>query len=180
LHPYQICCRPNILALNFGSTLTTNIVLLLFFTALACVLLFCFHRETNSSAKLAHLEGFQEPKRSSGWGLVVTTFLLTIIYLPLSTVAVHVITWSDELWVVPNPYTNATTSPPVVAPLGPASEFRDALDFCWTTTMKKDQVNFAPPIVIMAIVLFFGVSIVIPASLTTHITLSYRFGFQSP
>ncbi|KAI0032741.1 hypothetical protein K488DRAFT_78307 [Vararia minispora EC-137] len=160
---------PNVIALNFGSSLTTNVVLLVFFSLLSGILLFFFSRETSTCAKLARSEGFQGPKRTGGWGLIVTTFLLTIIYLPLSTVAVHVMTWSDDLWVVPNPYTNATTSPPVVASLGPAAEYRDPLDFCWTTTMRKDQVNFAPVIVILAIALFFSLSVWFPITLNRAI-----------
>jgi hypothetical protein len=33
------------------------------------------------------------------------------------------------------------------------------LDFCWTTTMRKDEINYAPVIVIVASLLFFGVRV---------------------
>jgi len=122
------------------------------------VLLFLFYRETSACSKFARAEAFQGPRRDSGWGLVLTTFLLSIIYLPLCTVAVHVIAWSDDLWVVPNPYINATSNPPILPPLGPPAEYREPLDFCWTTTMRKDEINFAPLIVTIATLLFFGVS----------------------
>ena len=126
---------------------------------LAGVFLYLFHRATSPCLQYSKFEGFQtQDKRNSGWSIIFATSMLTIIYLPLSTMAVHVITWSDDLWAVPNPYTNATTSPPVVAPLGPADEYRDPLDFCYTTTMKKNEINFGPIIVIMAIVIFVGVS----------------------
>lgn len=87
------------------------------------------------------------------------SFLLTAIYLPLSTMAIHVLVWSDDLWVVPNPYTNATTFPPVLPPLGPSDEFRDPLDFCWTTTMERNEINWAPVVVIIAVVCLCAVSI---------------------
>ena len=72
--------------------------------------------------------------------------------------AVHVMVWSDDLWVVPNPYVNATTLPPQLPPLGPASEFRGPLDFCYTTTMERNQINYAPAVLIIAIISFLGVS----------------------
>jgi len=71
--------------------------------------------------------------------------------------AVHVITWSDDLWPVPNPYLNSTTNPPTVVPLGPSDQFRDPLDFCYTTTMKKNEINFAPAVFIMAIIILSAV-----------------------
>ncbi|KAF7347866.1 hypothetical protein MVEN_01544400 [Mycena venus] len=103
---------------------------------------------------------------NNGTVLVIITFLLAVIYLPLSTLAVHVLVWSQDLWIVPNPYTNATSFPPVVPPLGPSSEYKDPLDFCWTTTMKRDEVNWAPVLIILA---FFVV-----ASLTVWFPLALR------
>lgn len=87
---------------------------------------------------------------------MIVTFVLTVIYLPLSTMAVHVLVWSDDLWAVPNPYTGTTASL-TSEPLGPSDEFRDPLDFCYTTTMLRNEVNWAPVIVILAIVSFIGV-----------------------
>ncbi|KAI0322650.1 hypothetical protein OF83DRAFT_1048810 [Amylostereum chailletii] len=151
---------PNILALNFGTTLEQTVVFMLIFMTLAGILLFLFHHATSPCLRYSRFEAFQEPnKRNSGWSIVIATFLLTIIYLPLSTMAVHVITWSDDLWAVTNPYINATSSPPIVAPLGPSDEYREPLDFCYTTTMKKNEINFGPLIVIMAVMILAGVSI---------------------
>ncbi|KDQ63598.1 hypothetical protein JAAARDRAFT_119276 [Jaapia argillacea MUCL 33604] len=145
---------PNILALNFASTMTESIVYLLIFMAVACILLYLFHRATAESAQISVIEGLQRPtKPSSGWGIVIVSFLLTVIYLPLSTMAVHVLVWSQDLWAVPNPYINATTSPPQVVPLGPSDEYRDPLDFCWATTMKRNEVNWAPALFIIAAII---------------------------
>ncbi|KAJ8486761.1 hypothetical protein ONZ45_g14559 [Pleurotus djamor] len=99
------------------------------------------------------------------WGIVITTFLLTLIYLPLSTMAVNVLVWSEDLWAVPNYYRNATSFPPVVAPLGPPEEYREPLDFCWTTTMKKNEVNFAPVIIIISFLAFAGLTVWFPVAL---------------
>lgn len=167
--------RPNVLALNFASTVVQSMVFLVIFMVLSSALLFKFYFLSRNCERYRRSEGLQ-PADPEGkqWGLVVTTFLLTVIYLPLSTMAVHVLVWSDDLWVVSNPYTNATSFPPVVPPLGPSSEYRDPLDFCWTTTMKKNEVritslhvttgltfrlkiNFAPAIVILALVAVLSV-----------------------
>jgi len=150
-------CRPNILALNFATTLVQSLIFLVIFMGLAGLLLYAFHTSTAPCKRYSSLEGFQRPDRSSGRSIVITSFLLTVVYLPLSTLAVHVITWSDDLWAVPNPYLNSTTNPPVVAPLGPPDQFRDPLDFCYTTTMKKNEINFAPVVVIAAIMILFAV-----------------------
>jgi len=150
--------RPNILALNFASTLIQSLILLIILMAMAGLLLYIFQVSIAPCKRYSCLEGFQQPARSSGLRIVITSFLLTVIYLPLSTMAVHVITWSDDLWPVSNPYLNSTSNPPVVVPLGPSDQFRDPLDFCYTTTMKKNEINFAPVLLIMAIIILFAVS----------------------
>jgi hypothetical protein len=150
-------CRPNILALNFASILIQSLILLIIFMGLAALLLYGFYVSTIPCKRYSRLEGFQEPGRSHGRSTVITSFLLTVIYLPLSTMAIHVVTWSDDLWAVPNPYVNSTTNPPVVAPLGPSDQFRGPLDFCYTTTMKRDAINFAPVIVVLAIMILCAV-----------------------
>jgi hypothetical protein len=130
---------------------------------ISAILLFYFYRATLHYNRYNTIEGLQEPEHSgSKWGLVTVSFLLTVIYLPLSTLAVHVLVWSQDLWVVPNPYINATSSPPVVPPLGPPDVFRDPLDFCWTTTMVKNQINFAPVVFIISATAFCTVCIELP------------------
>ncbi|KAI0308006.1 hypothetical protein B0F90DRAFT_1621291 [Multifurca ochricompacta] len=156
---------PNILALNFASTLVQSLVFLIIFMGLAGLLLYAFYVSTAPCKYYGHLEGFQQPDRSSGRSVVITSFLLTVIYLPLSTMAVHVVTWSDDLWAVPNPYLNSTTRLPVIAPLGPSDKFRDPLDFCYTTTMKKNEINFAPVVFIIAIVTLCALTISYPLAL---------------
>ena len=127
--------------------------------SIAALMLLHFRRATTNCQRYNATEGLQEPEpKGAKWGLLIVTFLLTIIYLPLSTLAVHVLVWSQDLWVVPNPYVNATSNPPIVPPLGPQDAFRDPLDFCWTTTMAKSQVNFAPIVVIISALVFLTVS----------------------
>lgn len=89
------------------------------------------------------------------------SFVLTVLYLPLSTMAMHVVVWSDDLWVVPNPYTDSTVDPAELPLLGPAAEFRAPLDFCYTTTMKRNEINYAPVLVILALVSLIGVGLLL-------------------
>lgn len=128
--------------------------------AIAFGLLYYFYRARIRCDRYNTIEGLQQTEaEGSRWGLVTVTFLLTVIYLPMSTMAVHVLVWSQDLWVVPNPYINATSFPPDVPPLGPANEFKQPLDFCWTTTMKRNEVNYAPIIVILSVIVFASASI---------------------
>ena len=126
---------------------------------LSTALLYYFYRTTMHCDRYNSLEGLQQMEtKGRQWGLMIVTFLLTILYLPLSTMSVHVLVWSEDLWAIPNPYKNATTFPPVLPPLGPPNIFRDTLDFCWTTTMKRNEVNFAPIAVVFAGFVFLLVS----------------------
>jgi hypothetical protein len=146
--------RPNVLALNWASTTVQTLAFLLGFLVLCSVLLYLFRRVTAKFAELQALEGLQSPP-AGGIGRVAlpVTFVLVVLYLPVSTLAIRVLTWSEDLWAVPNPYANVTTTPVVIPPLGPMNEFRDPLDFCWTTTMRKDQINWAPALVSLALIL---------------------------
>lgn len=121
--------------------------------SIAGVLLYYFHHAISLCCRLGVPEGLQQPSyMKNRWTLLLMSFLLTAIYLPLSTMAVHVMVWSDDLWVVPNPYINATSSPPILPPLGPPAEFRDPLDFCWTTTMDRNEINYAPGVMLIALI----------------------------
>ncbi|TBU35329.1 hypothetical protein BD311DRAFT_745975 [Dichomitus squalens] len=165
---------PNILALNFASTLVQSLILLIILMVIAGVLLYCFMRMTSACCSAVVPEGIQPTTYlKNTWAVVLTSFVLTVIYLPLSTMAVHVLVWSDDLWAVQNPYTNATSLPPVVLPLGPPDEFRDPLDFCYTTTMLRNEINWAPAAVILALICFLGLTVWYPIHLHRTINLVY-------
>ncbi|KAK0506489.1 hypothetical protein EDD18DRAFT_1455799 [Armillaria luteobubalina] len=161
---------PNIIALNFASTLIQSLVYLIVFFAISSGLLYYFFRSALSCDRYTCIEGLQQTvQEGKRWALLIVTFILTVVYLPLSTMAVHVLVWSEDLWAVPNPYTNATSFPPIVASLGPADEYRDPLDFCWTTTMKKNEVNFAPVVVVLAAIVVLSLTIWFPIALRSVI-----------
>lgn len=141
------------LALNFASTLVQSLLFLLVFMAISTGLLWYFYRCTSRAAELQHAEGLQQPdQRAYGRAIVPVTFLLAVIYLPLSTMAIHVLVWSQDLWVVSIPSTIGSSWPPEVAPLGSPDEYRDALDFCWATTMKRNEINWAPALIFLAVI----------------------------
>ncbi|KAI0361534.1 hypothetical protein OH77DRAFT_1545714 [Trametes cingulata] len=161
---------PNVLALNFASSLVQSFILLAVLMIIAGILLFFWRRMTRACCSIIVPEGLQSTKYlKNSWGVVIVTFILTVIYLPLSTMAVHVLVWSDDLWAVPNPYDNATAASPTVTPLGPSDQYRDPLDFCYTTTMLRNEVNYAPVVVILAVVCFLGLTIWFPIHLHTAI-----------
>ncbi|TFK30404.1 hypothetical protein FA15DRAFT_579807 [Coprinopsis marcescibilis] len=157
---------PNILALNFASTLIQSLLYLVIFMSITACFLWYFYRSTLQCDRYNTLEGLQQTEsQGSQWGLVIVTFLLTVIYLPLSTMALHVVVWSEELWPVKNPYINTTTFPPSLDLLGPMAEYRDPLDFCWTTTMKRNEVNYAPILVSLGVIVFLILAIWFPLAL---------------
>lgn len=132
------------------------LVALMFITL--ALLLYMLH-VTKEASRIQVQEGFQPPSVPGGLGIIFVTFFLMVMYLPLSTMALHVIIWSSDLWVVPNPYINATSLPPVLEPLGPPEQYRDPLDFCWTTTMERNEVNFAPVVVVCALIVMASVRV---------------------
>ena len=164
--------RPNALALNFAKTAMGALVYLLVLMFITLALLFYMLYVTKEASRLQIQEGFQPPSVPGGLGIMFVTFVLMVLYLPLSTMALHVVIWSAELWVVPNPYINATSLPPVLEPLGPPEQYRDPLDFCWTTTMKRNEVNFAPAVVLCALIAIAMVNVIAYVSPGTFSYLS--------
>jgi hypothetical protein len=164
--------RPNALALNFAKTAMGALIYLLVLMFVTLALLFYMLYVTKEASRLQIQEGFRPPTVPGGLGIMFVTFVLMVLYLPLSTMALHVVIWSSELWVVPNPYINATSLPPVLDPLGPPEQYRDPLDFCWTTTMKRNEINFAPAVVLCALVAIAMVKFMAYGSLGTVSYLS--------
>ncbi|KAL5495406.1 hypothetical protein ACEPAI_869 [Sanghuangporus weigelae] len=161
---------PNVLALNFGTTFVQSTTVLAIFIVICMVLLYLFWSMTNRIQDQTVQEGFPpERQKSSGWGLIAVSFTLSVLYLPLSTVVTHALLWSQDFWTIPNPYVNATTDPPSLPPLGPPDEFFDPLDFCYTTTMKRNEVNFAPIIVIVSVASFTAMTVWFPLRLRSII-----------
>ncbi|KAH7318861.1 hypothetical protein B0J17DRAFT_773208 [Rhizoctonia solani] len=155
---------PNVLALNFGGKLLQSITFLGVLTIVSGGLLFWFYKLTGRWSPDATPEGLlsRDPARGTR-AIPFVSFILTVLYLPLSTLSIHAITWSSDFWPVENPYIKSET--PDLQPLGPSSEFHDPLDFCWTTTMRKDEINYAPVAVVLGILTLIFMTIWFPIRL---------------
>ncbi|CAG7849321.1 SubName: Full=Uncharacterized protein {ECO:0000313/EMBL:CCA70937.1} [Serendipita indica DSM 11827] len=154
---------PNILALNIPTKLTQSLIFLAIFMVICGFLLYRFYQVTNEYRPSAFREGLQARQPPATWGIIAVSFVLTVLYLPLSTIAMHGILWSSDFWVVPNPYQNGTKA--AVQLLGPPEVWRDPMDFCYTTTMRKDEVNYAPVIVAMSVATFILMTLWFPIRL---------------
>ena len=145
------------MALNFGTTVTRSTLFLGLFIIITVGLLFYFWSKTRKCGPSDVQEGFTSSSDGS-LRIIFVSFILSALYLPLSTILVHALVWSDDFWAVSNPYTNSTANPPEVAPLGPSDQFYGPLDFCYTTTMRRNEFNYAPIIVGISAIAFAIVS----------------------
>lgn len=172
---------PNILALNIPTKLKQSLIFLVVLMVICGVLLHRFYVLTEVYCTRILKEGRQSRQLPPSWSTIIVTFLLTVLYLPLSTIAMHGILWSSDFWVVENPYTSDKSDPSKMRPWRDPTVWRDPLDFCYTTTMRKDQGNWAPLIVVLCAITFFSVSWLFGCGWTIdpHLTIRSPFGFLS-
>lgn len=140
---------PSILALDFVSVFGKAIVFLCAWFLVTIIGLWRFQRMTSSYNPNRNIEGFESqpwiftsPSQGTKMANIVIVFILTSLYIPLSKLAIDALAWNSSFWVVENPYANGIDDPNPPS-LGPSTQFRDPLDFCWTTTMRRDEFNFA-------------------------------------
>ncbi|KDN51310.1 hypothetical protein K437DRAFT_221651 [Tilletiaria anomala UBC 951] len=140
---------PQIIALDFVSVFGKAAIFFIIWIVFTTLALWRFYRMTSVSDPNREVEGydsqpyiFSSPKRGTKVANIFIVFVLTGLYIPLTKLSVDALTWSSAWWVVANPYT-ADVDNPSLPPLGDAHLYRDPLDFCWTTTMRKDEFNFA-------------------------------------
>ncbi|KAJ1929179.1 hypothetical protein IWQ60_001402 [Tieghemiomyces parasiticus] len=154
---FVLASIPAFVSLNWADNWGTPAVFLAVFGALALAALIAF-RYASRRVPDANAEGLEvqtwdmASRRRWRTTNVVVIFVLTTLYLPLSKLALEAIVWSDAFWPVVNPYTD--TDNPRLPPLGPASTYRNPLDFCYTTTMRQDQSNLAWLVLVVAIPCF--------------------------
>ena len=148
---------PNILALDFVSVFGKAVVFFLLWMGITACTLYCFYRMTKQYDPNREIEGydsqpyiFHSPKRGTKVSNILIVFTLTALYIPLTKLSIDALTWQAAWWPVANPYSSTNDTTPVLPPLGDPHLYRDPLDFCWTTTMRKDEFNFAWLIVPLA------------------------------
>lgn len=86
--------------------------------------------------------------RSSRGYRILIIFLITSLYVPLSKISIGALAWTSDFWAVENYY--ALQDDPSPSPLGSSEQYRDPLDFCYSTTMRRGSFNWAIPILVVA------------------------------
>lgn len=125
--------RPNIIALNPLSVFSQSLVYLFVLQFLSIIALLAFRYAVDSAHRTTLPEG-HAPAKWTAWGrlrralVMIVGFLLVVFWLPVSTVCLKVLVWSDDLWAVENPY--KLTDDPSFPPRGAGSGLRDPSDFC--------------------------------------------------
>ncbi|KAG0051413.1 hypothetical protein BGZ83_003799 [Gryganskiella cystojenkinii] len=144
---------PALLSLDFPRALGYGMVFLMLFALICWIALYTFKIMTRTDPN-DDIEGLEV----NSWSLrskkqrietISIVFLLTTLYLPLAKLSFDALVWSDTMWPIPNPYKN--TDFPVLEPLGPNGIYRDPSDFCYVTSMKIQDLNFAYVIIPLAI-----------------------------
>ena len=172
---------PSVLGLDFVSAFGKAILWLWLFTMLCLIACWEFKTMVGGwGGPLGHQEDLGEGldseeihiRRQMGWPTrvrksrtyrICIIFLVTTFYLPLSKLSIGALAWTSDYWAVENYY--ATSDNPSPDSLGPSETFRDPLDFCYTTTMRRDGFNWSYPILGVAIVTVLIVTIWFPIRL---------------
>lgn len=141
---------PSFLALDFVSIFGMAIIWLLVWMGIIAIVLLWFWRLSSSYDPNRNVHGyegqpyiFRSSKRGNKALNVFLTFVLTSLYMPLSKMALDTLLWSSDYWAVSDPYQGGNVRNPTPPPLGDSNTYRDPLDFCYTTTMRKDEFNYA-------------------------------------
>ncbi|KAG0317912.1 hypothetical protein BGZ97_004670 [Linnemannia gamsii] len=144
---------PAVLSMDFPRVIGYGMIFLFIFGLVCWIALYTFKIMTRADPN-DDIEGLEV----SSWSLrskkqrmetISIVFLLTTLYLPLAKLSFDALVWSDTMWPISNPYT--TSDFPVLQPLGPSGIYRDPSDFCWVTSMKIQDLNFAYVIIPVAI-----------------------------
>ncbi|KAG0359714.1 hypothetical protein BGZ54_009854 [Gamsiella multidivaricata] len=144
---------PALLSLDLPRAVGYGMVFLILFGLICFIALYTFKIMTRTDPN-DDIEGLEV----SSWSLrskkqrietISIVFVLTTLYLPLAKLSFDALVWSDTMWPIANPYTN--TDFPALEPLGPSGIYRDPSDFCYVTSMKIQDLNFAYAIIPLAI-----------------------------
>lgn len=173
---------PRVVSLDFVSAFGMAVIWLWVFTFVALLSVYEFYRFTggwrgHSQEVRDEGEGFDREgafdkggggqrkgwRNSRGYKMFIS-FIVTSLYLPLSKISIGALAWTSDYWPVADPY--LSTDFPTPAPLGPASEYYDPLDFCYRTTMLRPQgfkhFNWAYLMLPVAVTTIFWLTIWLP------------------
>ncbi|SPO28705.1 uncharacterized protein UTRI_04583 [Ustilago trichophora] len=149
---------PAVLGFDLVSVFGYAVVFFVVWIVITALALWRFWRMTKAHNPNKTVEGFdsqgwiyKSASRGTRFANTCLVFVLGLLYLPLSKLAVDALVWSSDFWPVPNPYKGGIDDPVPGALLGDPDIWRAPLDFCYTTTMRKDAFNWAYLIIPMAV-----------------------------
>lgn len=142
VHKFFFTTLPSILALDFVSVFGLAIVFFILWICITVLGLLWFWRMTSAYDPNRNIQGFEgqpyifrSPKRGTKAANIIVTFVLTTLYIPLSKLAVDALVWSADFWPTNQGQTSSHPDDSAV--------WRDAKDYCYTTTMRLDGFNWA-------------------------------------
>ncbi|KAJ1033853.1 hypothetical protein NDA16_000061 [Ustilago loliicola] len=149
---------PAVLGFDLVSVFGYAVIFFVVWIVITALALWRFWRMTKAHNPNKTVEGFdsqgwiyKSSSRGTRFANTCLVFVLGLLYLPLSKLAVDVLVWSSDFWPVPNPYKGGIDDPVPGPLLGDPDIWRAPLDFCYTTTMRKDAFNYAYIIIPMAV-----------------------------
>jgi hypothetical protein len=139
---------PSFLALDFVSLFGKALLWLCIFLSIALLLLWRFWRTTRTLNPNYSIEGFgSQPwlftsqRMGSKLANILVVFTLSVLYIPLSKLALDTLTWQADFWPADAQAALATGVPALRTDASETTRGTD--DFCWSTTLQRDEFNFA-------------------------------------
>ncbi|EST06865.1 hypothetical protein PSEUBRA_003659 [Kalmanozyma brasiliensis GHG001] len=151
---------PAVLGFDLVSVFGYAVIFFVVWIVITALALWRFWRMTKAHNPNKTVEGYdsqgwiyKSASRGTRFANTCLVFVLGLLYLPLSKLAIDAIVWSSDFWPVPNPYKGGIDHPDPGPLLGDPDIWHAPLDFCYTTTMRKDEFNWAYIIIPMAVLI---------------------------
>ena len=158
LFKFLLQTLPAVLGFDLVSVFGYAVIFFVVWIIITALCLWRFWRMTKAHNPNKNVEGYdsqgwiyKSASRGTRFANTCLVFVLGLLYLPLSKLAVDALVWSSDFWPVPNPYKGGIDDPVPGPLLGDPDIWHAPLDFCYTTTMRKDEFNWAYVIIPMAV-----------------------------
>ncbi|ETS64208.1 hypothetical protein PaG_01447 [Moesziomyces aphidis] len=161
---FMLQTLPAFLGFDLVSVFGYAVIFFVIWISITALALWRFWHMTKAHNPNKTVEGFdsqgwvyKSASRGTRFANTCLVFVLGLLYLPLSKLAVDALVWSSDFWPVPNPYKGGVDHPDPGPLLGDPDIWRAPLDFCYTTTMRKDAFNWAYVVIPLAVltILFY-------------------------
>ncbi|GES75634.1 hypothetical protein RCL_jg12770.t1 [Rhizophagus clarus] len=169
---------PDFLSLNMDQVFGFGAVFLLIFFVIGFGCLFVFRKIANWK-KVTDVENLESSSRFSLLQSHMIIFVLTTLYVPLTRLSLETLVWSDSFWPVKNPYLPDVDFPDFNSMIDAGNDaLRLPQDFCYVTSMNKNEVNLSPFIIALGILNLAVFSFWFPIKLKKIVNKHMnRFGF---